>query len=103
MKPWAWDVFTGPPAPTRGMLAELSRLRAALPSYDVIVTSRSPAWRFEAIRRPGVPGSGPWAVVRHQYRPRRPVARTGRLYPVLREHRQPCRPRSLSALLRPIP
>jgi hypothetical protein len=65
MKPWAWDVFTGHPAPTRGMLAELSRLRAALPNYDVIMTSRSPAWRFEAIRRPDVPGSGPgpWCVI----------------------------------------
>jgi hypothetical protein len=65
MKPSGWDVFTGHPAPAPAMLAELSQLRAALPDYDVIVTSRSPAWRFEAIRRPGVPGPGPepWCVI----------------------------------------
>jgi hypothetical protein len=65
MNPSAWDVFTRRPAPTPGMLAELSQLRAALPGYDVIVTSHSPAYRFEAIRRPGAPGPGPepWCVI----------------------------------------
>ena len=63
MKPSAWDLFTNRPAPTRGMLAELSRLRAALPAYDVTVTSHSPAYRFEAIRRPGSAGLGPWCVI----------------------------------------
>ncbi len=63
MKPSAWDLFTRRPAATRGMLAELSRLRAALPAYDVIVTSHSPACRFEAVRRPGSPGPGPWCVI----------------------------------------
>jgi hypothetical protein len=43
------------------MLAELSQLRAALPDYDVIVTSRSLTYRFEAIRRRG--GPGPWCVI----------------------------------------
>jgi hypothetical protein len=51
-----WDVFTGQPSLPPGMLAELSQLRAALPGYDVIVTSHSPSWRFEAIRRSGAPG-----------------------------------------------
>jgi hypothetical protein len=63
MKRWAWDVFTGRPAPAPGILAELSQLRASLPGYDVIVTSPSPVFRFEAIRRPGVPGPGPWCVI----------------------------------------
>jgi hypothetical protein len=45
------------------MLAELSRLRAALPGYDVIVTSPSPGWRFEAIRRPGSTGPRPWCLI----------------------------------------
>ena len=40
------------------MLAEL----AALPGYDVIITSHGPTWRFEAIRhRDG--GPGPWCVI----------------------------------------
>jgi hypothetical protein len=63
MKRWARDVFTGRPAPTSTMLAELSQLQAALPGYDVIVTSRTPVFRFEAIRRPGVPGPEPWCVI----------------------------------------
>jgi hypothetical protein len=63
MKPWAWDVFCRRPAPTPGKLAELSQLRAALPGYDVIVTSHSPGYRYEAIRRPGAPQDGPWCVI----------------------------------------
>jgi hypothetical protein len=60
MKPWAWDVFTRRPAPTLGILAELSQVHAAPPGYDVIVTSHSPAYRFEATPRPG---PGPWCVI----------------------------------------
>jgi hypothetical protein len=45
------------------MLAELSQLRAALPGYDVIVTSHSPDSRFEATRCPGTPATGPWCVI----------------------------------------
>ena len=44
------------------MLAELAALRAALPGYDVIVTSRSPGYRFEAVRR-RTDGPGPWCVI----------------------------------------
>lgn len=61
MTPWAWDVFIRRPALTPGMLAELARLRAALPGYAVTVTSHSPAYRYEAIRR--APGPGPWCVI----------------------------------------
>jgi hypothetical protein len=47
------------------MLAELSQLRAALPGYDVTITSNNITYRFEAIRRPSAPGSGPepWCVI----------------------------------------
>jgi hypothetical protein len=58
-----WDVLTHRPALTPGMLAELAQLRAALPGYDVIVTSHSPAYRFEATSRPGRTGPGPWCVI----------------------------------------
>ncbi len=44
------------------MLAELSRLRAALPGYDVIITSHSLTHRFEAIRRHD-DDPGPWCVI----------------------------------------
>lgn len=44
------------------MVAELDALRAALPGYDVIITSHSPAWRFEAIRRDD-DAPGPWCVI----------------------------------------
>ncbi len=56
------DMFTGR-APVPGwMLAELGALRAVLPGYDVIITSHSPTWRVEAIRRhAGAPG--PWSVI----------------------------------------
>ncbi len=57
-----WDVFTGRPGVPPGMLAELAALRAALPGYDVIVTSHSPGYRFEAIRR-RTDGPGPWCVI----------------------------------------
>ena len=57
-----WDVFTGRPAVPPGILAELTALRAALPSYDVIVTSHSPGYRFEAIRR-RTDDPGPWCVI----------------------------------------
>ena len=55
-----WDVFTGQPSLPPGTLAELAALRTALPGYDVIVTSHSPTYRYEAIR----PASnrGPTAV-----------------------------------------
>jgi len=45
------------------MLTGLAQLRAALPGYDVTLTSHSPAWRYEAIRRPGAPATGPWCVI----------------------------------------
>jgi hypothetical protein len=51
-----------PRSPTPGVLAELSKLRSALPGYDMIITSHSPANRFEAIRR-HTDGPGPWCVI----------------------------------------
>jgi hypothetical protein len=63
MKRWTRHVVYRRPAPTPGMLAELSQLRAALPGYDVIITSHSPGYRYEAIRRPGAPQDGPWCVI----------------------------------------
>jgi hypothetical protein len=68
----ASDRLTPRSRPTPTQLAELSRLRAALPGYEVSITSHSPSCRFEAIRRP--PRN--WTLVRHQLRRRRPVART---------------------------
>ena len=56
-----WDVLTGRASVPPGMLAELAALRAALPGYDVILTSHSPACRFEATRRNQGPGT--WCVV----------------------------------------
>ncbi len=56
-----WDVFTGRTSLPAGMQAELAALHAALPGYDVIITSHSPAHRFEAIRRGD--GPGPWCVI----------------------------------------
>lgn len=56
-----WDVFTGWPSPAPGMLVQLGRLRAALPGYEVIITSHAGSYRFEAIRRPD--GIGPWCVI----------------------------------------
>ncbi len=61
MTAWAWDVLAGRPALEHRMLAELSRLRAALPGYEVIITRHGPARRFEAIRR--TDGPGPWCVI----------------------------------------
>ncbi len=51
-----WDVFSGRVSGPAGMLAELT----ALPGYDVILTSHSPACRFEATRRD--PGPRTWCV-----------------------------------------
>ncbi len=42
------------------MLAELDALRAALPGYEVLITSHSPRYRFEATRRGG---PGPSCVI----------------------------------------
>jgi hypothetical protein len=61
MRPPAWDIFIRRPAPTLGMLTELARLRAALPGYDVRVTSHSLAYRYEAVRR--TPGPSAWCVI----------------------------------------
>ncbi|HYZ55018.1 MAG TPA: hypothetical protein VE733_16145 [Streptosporangiaceae bacterium] len=57
------DMHTRRPAPAPGMLAQLDRLRAALPGYDVTLTSHSGCYRFEAIHRPGSPQAGPWCVI----------------------------------------
>jgi hypothetical protein len=57
-----WDAFAARPSIPAWMLAELDALRTALPGYDVIITSHSPTWRFEAIRR-GAGGPGPWCVI----------------------------------------
>ena len=75
-----WDVYGGRASVPAGMLAELAALRAALPGYDVILTSHSPARRSGAIRR----GPGPRHLVPDQQRPRRPVAGTGRARPARR-------------------
>ena len=56
-----WDACTRRPAPAPGMLAQLDRLRAALPGYDVTLTSHSGSYRFEAIRR--ADGPGPWCLI----------------------------------------
>jgi hypothetical protein len=56
-----WDVFTGRVSLPPGTLTELAALQAALPGYDVIVTSHSPRYRFEAIRRDD--GQGTWCVI----------------------------------------
>ena len=56
-----WDVLTGRASVPAGMLAELAALRAALPGYDVILTSHSPACRYEATRRD--PGPGTWCLI----------------------------------------
>ena len=56
-----WDVFTGRLSVSSRALNEVEAVRAALPGYHVIVTSDSPTYRFEAIRRQG--GPGPWCVI----------------------------------------
>jgi hypothetical protein len=43
------------------MLDQLAQLRAALPGYEVIITSHSGTCRFEAIRRGD--GTGPWCLI----------------------------------------
>ncbi len=57
----SWDVFTGAPVLPPGALAELAALRAALPGYDVIITSHRRIHRFEATRRGN--GPGPWCLI----------------------------------------
>ncbi len=47
--------------PPAGTLAQLAKLRVALPGYDVIVTRRAGQPRYEAIRRRG--DTGPWCVI----------------------------------------
>jgi len=56
-----WDARGGQAPVPAGMLAELAALRVALPGYDVILTSHSPAYRYEATRRDLGPGT--WCVV----------------------------------------
>ena len=56
-----WDVFTGSATVPSGTLTELAALRAALPGYDVIITSHSRTYRFEATRRGD--GPGPWCLI----------------------------------------
>ncbi|HYZ52242.1 MAG TPA: hypothetical protein VE733_01850 [Streptosporangiaceae bacterium] len=57
------DVSIRRPGPTPGMLTQLTRLRAALPGYDVTLISHSGSYRYEAIRRPGGPQAEPWCVI----------------------------------------
>ena len=52
-----WDVFTGSATVPPGALTELAALRAALPGYDVSITSHNRTYRFEAIRRGNSPGT----------------------------------------------
>jgi hypothetical protein len=52
-----WDVFTGSATVPPGALAELAALRAALPGYDVTITSHGPTHRFEAACRGNGPGT----------------------------------------------
>jgi hypothetical protein len=60
---WTGDTIYRHLAPPPDMLAELARLSADLPGYDVIMTRRGCSRRFEAIRRPGGPEAGPWCVI----------------------------------------
>ncbi len=56
-----WDVLTGSATVPPGALTELAALRAALPGYDVTITSHSRTHRFEATRRDD--GPGPWCLI----------------------------------------
>lgn len=56
------DACPGHLASPAGVLAEADRLQAALPGYDVIVTRRGPAYRYEATRR-HLDGPGPWCLI----------------------------------------
>jgi len=58
-----WDVFTGGLMFAPETRAEAARLQAALPGYDVVVTSHGHGWRFEAVRCSGGPQAGPWCVI----------------------------------------
>ena len=53
-----WDVFTGSASVPSGALTELAALRAALPGYDVIITSHSRTYRFEATAVATAPAPG---------------------------------------------
>ena len=55
------DVFTGVAAVPPGARAELAALRAALPGYDVTITSHSPTHRLDATRCGD--GTGPWCLI----------------------------------------
>ena len=57
------DVFTGGLMLSPETRDEVSWLQAALPGYDVLVTSHRHACRFEAVRRFDGPQAGPWCVV----------------------------------------
>jgi hypothetical protein len=61
MMPCARDVLTGHPAVPPAMLDQLAALRAARADYDVIITSHSGQFRFEATRRRGE--TGPWCLI----------------------------------------
>ena len=56
-----WDAFPDHVSLPTATLAELEMLRAALPGFQVVVSSYSPRHRFEAIRRDGGPGT--WCVI----------------------------------------
>ncbi len=61
------ETFAARPSPPPWMVAELEALRAALPGYDVIITSHTPQPAIRGhppSRRPARP------VVRDQLRPR---------------------------------
>jgi len=58
-----WDVFAGRACLAPGTLTQLHALQAALPSYNVTISSHAPIRRFEAVRRPGGPEAGPWCVI----------------------------------------
>jgi hypothetical protein len=58
-----WDVFAGSLMLAPELRADLAGLQAALPGYELTVTRRACAYRFEAVRRPDGPGNGPWCVI----------------------------------------
>jgi hypothetical protein len=42
---------------------DLSRMQAVLPGYQVTAARCGSSYRFEAVRRPDGPKSGPWCVI----------------------------------------
>jgi hypothetical protein len=52
-----WDVLTGSATVPSGALTELAALRAALPGYEVTITSHSRTYRFEAVHHGDGPGT----------------------------------------------